>query len=114
MATPQATALPFDSLMKFITFGIDAGNLISLASGTQSLNLAEIEALFGLIGEGKDALSHLGDMKAAIQQLTEQQRTDLYAMVMTKLHLPNAKAEEQVEKAMLTICKIHEIYLLWK
>lgn len=108
------SAIPYESLSAFIKFGVDAGNTLGEAFKTGSFDLGQLGSMFHLVSEGKRAFSHLDDMKASLLALTEQQRADLYSYVTTNLNMPEAGLQESIEKALLTVCKLHEIYLLWK
>jgi len=113
-APAPSPALAYEELKGFIKFGVDAGNVLGKAFQGSSFDISQISSIFSLLSEGKDALSHMADMKIALAGLTEQQRADLYTYVMTHLHMPEADIQAEIEKSMLTVCKLHEIYLLWK
>ena len=112
MAT-QST-IPFASLQQFVMFGIDAGNLVGQVAGSGGFNFGEVSTLFSLYSEGKDALSHFADLKVAVAQLTGDQEAALLSAIAAKLSIPQTSAQAVINKALLSVNKLYELYLIWK
>jgi hypothetical protein len=108
-------ALGIENLKKAVMVGAQLGNLIGKSVGDKGLDLLlDAKSLFEVMPQAKDAFAHMDLMKAELADLDAQERTDLYAEFAKDLKLPQASIEATVEKCLLTACKMHEIYLLWK
>ena len=108
-------AVGIENLKKAVMLGAQLGNLVGKSINDKGLDLLlDAKSLFEVMPQAKDAFAHMDLMKAELADLDAQERTDLYAEFAKDLKLSQSGVEMMVEKCLLTACKMHEVYMLWK
>lgn len=106
--------LGIDHLKKLAHVGFQLAVIIDDLATNKDIDIWEdLKRSMALLPDARDSVTHFNDAAAELKDLDGQERADLYAYCVAECKLPQTDIEKDIERALLTACKFHEIYLIW-